>query len=110
VNDHIRELLRAVLNKTEGGKLDWEALDPEAFWAKIGSNNLHLTRVSEEGEPIVYSVRVTDRVGLPVTEVEEKQGSTDFALVDQLFRVVRATPSKSDRVIQEMLRALQASA
>ena len=110
MNDHARDLLRAVLVKTENGTLDWEPIDPEAFWAKIGCNNLHLTRVSEGGAAVVYSVQITDRIGLPVTEIEEQQGTADFPLVDKLFQAVRAAPSKSDRVIQDMLRTLQASA
>src|SRR5437868_6072613 len=114
MDDKIRDLLRAALEKTEAGGLKWAAFDSGSFRAMIGPGHLHIhrgtTQASHDGDnfyPVdTFSVQVTDAKGRVVAEAEVMEGNDHFWLFDNLFNEARKSALGSDRVISDMLVAL----
>jgi len=118
MDNKLRELLDAAIEKTERGGLEWTAFDSESFRAKIGSGYLHIqrgsTEVSDDGEHFcsrtTYSVQVSDSQGRVVVEDETIEGDQGSALFSRLFQLARKSALSTDRVLDEMLRTLRGGA
>jgi hypothetical protein len=117
MDNKIRDLLQAAIDKTGRDELSWTAFDSDSFRAKIGPGYLHIQRGSIQVSPdgvdfypaVTYSVQISDAQGRVVAEAETREMREDFGLFGQLFEAARKAALGSDRVIDDMLHTLRGS-
>ena len=118
MDNKLIELVQAASNRTARGGLVWTAFGDDSFRVAVGAGHLFIRRGwtrlhtddDERYAATVYTVQVTDGQGRTVSDWEATEGETGYTSLDQLFQAARNAALKSDRVIEDMLQALQAGA
>jgi hypothetical protein len=118
MDSKLQDVVRAVLEKTEVGELEWRAFSDELFQATVAGRVVQVTRgsdrfeVNESGDTVwrtVYSVAVTDKFGRVVAEdrASEVGNATLYAMLERLFNVARKAALASDEELDSLLTALR---
>lgn len=117
MDDKLKDLIRAALDKTAAGGLQWAGFGSSSFRAKIGSGHLNVLRSVDKwdddaspDQATVYTVQITDARGRVVAEYEAKIHQDDFKLLDELFRIARRSAFGTDQLIDDMLMTLRGGA
>jgi hypothetical protein len=118
MDNRLRDLVEAAIEKTERGGLAWTAFDSESFRATIDPGHLHILRSfsaddATDATTSMYFVQVSDAQGRIVSDDEagpDRVGDAkSFPLFDRLFQAARKAALGSDRVIDDMLHTLRGS-
>ncbi|OWK43501.1 hypothetical protein [Fimbriiglobus ruber] len=117
MDDKVTRLISAALKQTESGELGWKAFDEETFSAMIGPGTVQIfrsyTKIDDDDGGLrpstAYSIQLLDKKSQVIDDWEFNEVEmNNFMLVDSLFRAARKAAYGSNKVLDEMLSALEA--
>lgn len=116
MTEKLKQLIRVLADQTERGQLRWAEVDEDTFRAEVGDALIRIGRGTrrvevEDGDWLTvpsYQITVTNADAKVVEDEECQEGDLTFTAVDRTFRAARRAAHRSDAVLDEILRTLEA--